>query len=479
MDVQKLLRDLPMLINYGNDIDAWLNKFQTIMEKWNINKPERKFVFIKQCVEDDIRMIIDKLKSKNEIESYPTMDEIKTAIEDYLDITPNDKCWKLKSFQLQIDKPLKLFNIEYLRKYYDIKEEYRILITVDDYINSIKTRIYPCLLILEKECKSIEEAIKCSEKADKIERILNLNQIFTQQFELNKINNFNNQDLTNNNCKLRKPNDKKIMCFKCYELGHKVEKCPYSYRELVHMEEKGILAENRMKNFDPNFKHRNKQIKLNGNKHNDSFVKTKKMFYTNNKTWHYKSFNSYRCPKFNWNNKFKNNNYYPIKCTNNRMNFEYVKDDNFRDYNTNNYKNDKENINYKNSNNIYINKRRYVIKNDVESKPESHKDVVMNQSSQEMTPNLIKSNSQTTLVAVDNDINNDNLIENKEIKKDDTEICKCKNGNLLQNEIYMPNNIELQQINQGLQIDTENDINNNVKITKDNYKYKKKNRKNY
>ena len=67
------------------------------------------------------------------------------------------------------------FNYKYLRKYNDIDNNIKKLITVNNYVNSIKSRIYPCLRILEEEIEDINEALKYAEKVERIEKKLNLN----------------------------------------------------------------------------------------------------------------------------------------------------------------------------------------------------------------------------------------------------------------------------------------------------------------
>jgi len=258
MDVMKIVKSLPLLKDYGKDVDAWLRDFEKLMKLWDINKPERQFIFIKECVNPEIQNVIDELKEENEEMCCPSLKEIKSAIEDHLRITISDKYWNLKSLTILPDENLSLFNVKYLRKYNELQQEYQKLINVDDYVKSIKERIYPSLRILEEECSSIQEAIKCSEKANRIEKMLNLNERIAQIFGIRNLNGNEkkevaNHNVTNHDCKSRK-NTKKIMCFKCYELGHKVEQCPYSYRELVIMEENGKLAINKSKNYDPNYK---------------------------------------------------------------------------------------------------------------------------------------------------------------------------------------------------------------------------------
>ncbi|ORY12059.1 hypothetical protein LY90DRAFT_518399 [Neocallimastix californiae] len=117
MDIYKLLRSLPSLKNYGKDVDLWIYDFEEVTDLWDIQNPKRRLVFMKECVNYALKEVLKK---------------------------------NLKN----------------------IDEEMRKLITVEDYINSIKPRIYPCLRVLEQECENIEEAIKIAEKASRIEEKL-------------------------------------------------------------------------------------------------------------------------------------------------------------------------------------------------------------------------------------------------------------------------------------------------------------------
>ncbi|ORY07696.1 hypothetical protein LY90DRAFT_678269 [Neocallimastix californiae] len=166
MDIYKLLRNLPLLKNYGKDVDLWIHDFEEVMDLWDIQNPKRRLIFMQECMDYALKEVLKSIEENGENKTYPSTQIIKEEFEKYLGITQNDKIWVLK-------EPIPIFNINYIRKYKNIDKEMRKLITVEDYINSIKPRIYPCLKVLEQECENIEEAIKIAEKASRIEEKLN------------------------------------------------------------------------------------------------------------------------------------------------------------------------------------------------------------------------------------------------------------------------------------------------------------------
>ncbi|KAG4081419.1 hypothetical protein H8356DRAFT_1335208 [Neocallimastix lanati (nom. inval.)] len=182
MNVFKILSTLPLLENYNNDINEWIEELTESFELWDIKEQERRFILCKECVNKEI-----------------SLKEIKIALEEYLEMTSSVKYWNLINLKINSNESISNFNYKYLRKYNDIDSNIKKLITVNNYVNSIRSRIYPCLRILEEEIEDIKEAIKYAEK--------------------------------NNN----------IMCFRCYELGHKAINCRHSFKELAELERTGIL----------------------------------------------------------------------------------------------------------------------------------------------------------------------------------------------------------------------------------------------
>jgi len=195
MDICKLLRSLPLLKNYGKDVDLWIHEFEEVMDLWDIQNPKRRLIFMRECVDYSLKEVIKSIEKKSENKPYPSTQIIKEEIEKYLGITQNDKIWELKEVKIKANESKPIFNINYIRKYKNIDKEMRKLVTIEDYINSIKPRIYPCLRVLEQECENIEEAIKIAEKASKIEEKLNFKIDFNnykQNYKNNYINDHNN-----------------------------------------------------------------------------------------------------------------------------------------------------------------------------------------------------------------------------------------------------------------------------------------------
>jgi len=68
------------------------------------------------------------------------------------------------------------------------------------------------------------------------------------------------------------------MCFKYYELGHKAFNCTYSFKELLIMEEKGIIEKNKRSNYSENF-NKKKIFLYNKNNYNKLFGKNSNNYY--------------------------------------------------------------------------------------------------------------------------------------------------------------------------------------------------------
>ncbi|KAL6635507.1 hypothetical protein U3516DRAFT_860726 [Neocallimastix sp. 'constans'] len=233
MDICKLLRSLPLLKNYGKDVDLWIHEFEEVMDLWDIQNPKRRLIFMRECVDYSLKEVIKSIEKKSENKPYPSTQIIKEEIEKYLGITQNDKIWELKEVKIKANESKPIFNINYIRKYKNIDKEMRKLVTIEDYINSIKPRIYPCLRVLEQECENIEEAIKIAEKA-----------------------------------------------------SHKAFNCTYSFKELSLMEEKGIIEKNKRSNYRENF-NKKKIFLYNKNNYNKLFGKNNNNYYYYNNNGNY------------------------------------------------------------------------------------------------------------------------------------------------------------------------------------------------
>ncbi|KAL6597240.1 hypothetical protein U3516DRAFT_671343 [Neocallimastix sp. 'constans'] len=251
MNVFKILSTLPLLENYNNDINEWIEELTELFELWNIKEQERRFILCKECVNKEIR-----------------------------------------------------------------------------------SRIYPCLRILEEEIEDIKEAIKYAEKVERIEKKLNLN--------LNNIYKNNNQKWNNNNCKMNKLNsnknnkNNKIMCFRCYKLGHKAINCRHSFKELAELERTGILEINKRRNFIPG-NHNNYNYKFNSYDRNRNYINYYRRNYNLNSNITENHHNMISFGKkhngnreiyrnnYNLNNNFGNNNYNNLNNYLNKSNYDLNK----------------------------------------------------------------------------------------------------------------------------------------------------------
>jgi len=64
MNVFKILSTLPLLENYNNDINEWIEELTESFELWDIKEQERRFILCKECVNKEIRYVLDELKEE-------------------------------------------------------------------------------------------------------------------------------------------------------------------------------------------------------------------------------------------------------------------------------------------------------------------------------------------------------------------------------------------------------------------------------
>ncbi|KAG4086094.1 hypothetical protein H8356DRAFT_1434864 [Neocallimastix lanati (nom. inval.)] len=172
MNVQGLIKELPLLVNYGRDIDGWIKDFEEVMELWEIYTLRQQYFWIIKCVNQDISIEIKILKEKYKRNEYPTLKEIQYAIEKYLNITQSEKCWTLKTIKVPNDTKISIFNVTYRRLLKNLECDFRKLVTIEDYLNSIKVRRFPYQQVIIKGCKTIEDAMKTASLAERIENEL-------------------------------------------------------------------------------------------------------------------------------------------------------------------------------------------------------------------------------------------------------------------------------------------------------------------
>lgn len=171
IDAAKLQKALPNLIDYGKDVDGWMHEFVRVMELYDVVEPRRIFVWAKEAVEEDMHGALNSLKSKNGNEvRYPSFKEIQAAVEEYLHITPNDKCAVLKSLKINNKETIKKFNHRYKILYKGLPREYQKLISIKDYTTAISTRVFPCSRVMTTECETLSEAFKVAEVSEEAEK---------------------------------------------------------------------------------------------------------------------------------------------------------------------------------------------------------------------------------------------------------------------------------------------------------------------
>jgi len=416
VDASKIKRELPYLNDYGKDIDSWIEDFTNVMEMYDIQEPARIFVWLKISVDADVKSVLKSLvTTRNNITRYPNYKEVQVAIEEYLEIKPADKCTVLKNLKIKALESIKNFNYKYLTLYHRLDRDFQKIISVDDYLNSIKSRIYIHSQILLAECNTLTDAFKVAVRAEKAERrTLESNESNSTSMVVQNINSRNNLLLEhplykgllaktvntgdtnqnmyltrnsgvfaagrrnherfnnsmynnfNNNNKLHK----KFNCFNCGQIGHKAFECPNIRNENsrnigydVYREDQNQLMTfgkfNRSyNNNEKNFNNRVNKIYT----HNRSTENYNSNFNNNNEInssygrtnyYHYDNGgNAYNNHNSNYNNSDNNRNF------NNNLNdktYNHFNHDNKFDAN----KNYKDNNNFNNNNNNYGNNNKY------------------------------------------------------------------------------------------------------------------------
>jgi len=140
---------------------------------------------------------------------YPSITDIKTAIEKFLDITPQEKCFNLKSLKIQKGESIKDFNWRYGKLYRSLTPESQAFITINDYTDSLLSCPYARKEVITSQPANLEEAFKIAELAETASEVPNRNRnvvMFTNTYGgLNSIfpnhynNNYNNRNYNNPN----------------------------------------------------------------------------------------------------------------------------------------------------------------------------------------------------------------------------------------------------------------------------------------
>ena len=178
-------------------------------------------------------------------------------------MTPQLKRKRLQKLKIKKNETIKNFNWRYKKLYNNLPRLYQEFITVDDYAESISYRPYARAQVITNQCFDLEEAFeeaKLAERAETNAKNFSSDKDFTTIYPANKgshqhpfrlfrsnySSSRNNQSNRTEKTGSKKVNkNKEFRCYKCYQLGHVMKSCPYSYKELAEMEESGKLEENR------------------------------------------------------------------------------------------------------------------------------------------------------------------------------------------------------------------------------------------
>ena len=212
MKISEIAKLLPRLGSFDRDIESWAEEFNRVMELSDIDDPRKMFAWAKECVPGRLKGVIEDLKEEDEEAEmiiYPSITDIKTAIEKFLDITPQEKCFNLKSLKIQKGESIKDFNWRYGKLYGSLTPESQAFITINDYTDSLLSRPYARKEVITSQPANLEEAFKIAELAETASEMPNRNRnvvMFTNTYGgLNSIfpnnysNNYNNRNYDNPN----------------------------------------------------------------------------------------------------------------------------------------------------------------------------------------------------------------------------------------------------------------------------------------
>ena len=102
------------------------------------------------------------------------MREIKEAIENSLEVTPQEKCKRLQRMKIQRGESIKIFNWRYRKIYNSLPKLYQTFITIEDYADSIIYCPYARSQVITQRCIDLEDAFEEAELAERTEEGGNL-----------------------------------------------------------------------------------------------------------------------------------------------------------------------------------------------------------------------------------------------------------------------------------------------------------------
>ena len=110
-------------------------------------------------MEDDVKDVIRALATKkNNEERYPKFIEIQKAVETHLEITEGDKWAVLRNLIITEGESLRQFIHRYKKLYRNLSRDYQKLITVKEYKEAIRTRIFPCSQVSIAKVDTLQKA---------------------------------------------------------------------------------------------------------------------------------------------------------------------------------------------------------------------------------------------------------------------------------------------------------------------------------
>jgi len=167
MKISEISSMIPRLGNHDRDIESWAEEFQRIMELANIEEPKRIFAWAKECVQGRLKGILEDLKTiDGDDVTYPNINEMKTAIEDYLEVTQQEKCFNLKALKIRRNETIRDFNWRYNNLHNSLNPESQEFITIKDYCNSISSRPFARTQVITAQPDTLEEALQIAELAE-------------------------------------------------------------------------------------------------------------------------------------------------------------------------------------------------------------------------------------------------------------------------------------------------------------------------
>jgi len=171
MKILELEELLPRLNETAKDVDTWEDEFLRLIRLANITSPATRHSWAMECVEGKLRGTLQDLVTTNDQgeEIYPTIRQMKEALESALEITPQLKCKFLQKLKIKKGESIKNFNWRYKKLFENLPEQYRAFITVDDYADSITYRPYARSQVITKQCTTLEDAFSEAELAERAE----------------------------------------------------------------------------------------------------------------------------------------------------------------------------------------------------------------------------------------------------------------------------------------------------------------------